>query len=766
MGTIAITVGIVFLILALLRGYSTIDAIVFMIGIIVANVPEGLLPQMTVALTITAQRMRDKEVVVSNLEIIESLGAVNVICSDKTGTLTCNRMTVVHLVCNGEIFTTPHTQNMDSDSFRTFDTSDPAFVELLMGVYLNTDCIFTDDNPDILKRTTKGDASEAALIKFAEEIKSIKEVRDMYKRHFIVPFNSTNKWMCSITSRILEGENYEQEVTMYLKGAPEKVMDRCTSYIYNGKVYPMDENARKQFEIINNTLARRGERVLGFATCKLIKDEQGQPFTPDYPYSIDPEPNFNTENLTFVGFFALIDPPRPGVKKAIEECHTAGIKVFMVTGDHPTTAHAIAKSLNLITGDTLEELNEKGTTLTDGERAKAIVIKGTDLLDYNDEMWDFALSHEEIVFARTMPQQKQDIVNHLRKLDFIIAMTGDGVNDAPALKAAHVGIAMGSGAAVAKEAGQIILMNDDFSSIVDGIREGRLIFENLKKCICYVLTSNIPELIPFLLFIIIKIPLSIETIMIILIDVGTDIAPAITLAYEEPEDMIMQVPPRARDAHLVGFKLMVWAYLVYGMCQTFISYFAFIWVYYDFGFTLYDLLGAGIGYRDTWEVNVKNPERATFFINMCMNNKYYQDNMVSVGKNCQQDFKDHIIYILMVAQSSFLMTIVFTQMACNFIRKTQVATIFNVFRLTSNKAIYVGLLIEIAVIVLVIYTPGLNNALLLTYVPPKYASTALWGIPFFILFDELRKLICRIEPKYLSLGGKEGTGCLTYCSTF
>ena len=243
--------------------------------------------------------------------------------------------------------------------------------------------------------------------------------------------------------------------------------------------------------------------------------------------------NFSTDGLVFVGFLALIDPPREGVKESIVKCHEAGIKVFMVTGDHPTTAHAIAKSLNLITADTQAELNEKGIVLPEGERVKSIVVKGTDLLDFDDAKWDFVLSHEEIVFARTMPQQKQDIVQHLSKLDYVTAMTGDGVNDAPALKAANVGIAMGSGAAVAKEAGQIILMNDNFASIVDGIREGRLIFENLKKCICYVLASNIPELIPFLLFIIIRIPLAIETIMIILIDVGTDICPAIALAYEE-----------------------------------------------------------------------------------------------------------------------------------------------------------------------------------------------------------------------------------------
>jgi len=770
MGIIAVTIGVIFLILAILWNYPTLEAIVFMIGIIVANVPEGLLPQMTVALTITAQRMRDKEVVVTNLEIIESLGAVNVICSDKTGTLTCNRMTAVHLCYDKEIFTTPITQNMDSDTFAEFDKTNISFQELLHNVFLNTDARFTprEDgtyDEDVLKRDTVGDASEVALIKFAQALHDIEDVRAQNKRIFGVPFNSSNKWMCSISANLIEGVP-QPNLMMYLKGAPEKILAKCDKYLYKGEILPMDEKTHKEFEQINDTLARRGERVLGFAQLQMSKDYNDVDYTPDYPFSDDPKLNFETDGLVFVGFFALIDPPRKGVKQAIGECHIAGIKVFMVTGDHPTTAHAIAKSLNLITGDTLEEMTEKGITLPEGEKPKSIVIKGTDLLDFDDEKWDFVLSHEEIVFARTMPQQKQDIVTHLSKLDYIIAMTGDGVNDAPALKAAHVGIAMGSGAAVAKEAGQIILMNDNFTSIVDGIREGRLIFENLKKCICYVLTSNIPELIPFLLFIIIKIPLSIETIMIILIDIGTDIVPAIALAYEEPEDMIMQIPPRSRDSHLVGLKLMCMAYLVYGTIQTFTAYFAWAYVFYDYGFTIDTLVGAGVNYRDSWNSTLNNTERREFFSSMCQHNSYYQINMVPQGKNCEQDFKDYLVFILGIAQSAFLLTIVWTQIACIFIRKTQVASVFNAYRLSSNKAIYYGILSELCLIVLFVYCPGFNNALLLAHVPAKYASTALWGIPFFILFDELRKLICRIEPKYEYFGGREGTGCLTATTCF
>jgi sodium/potassium-transporting ATPase subunit alpha len=259
---------------------------------------------------------------------------------------------------------------------------------------------------------------------------------------------------------------------------------------------------------------------------------------------------------------SLIDPPRATVPGSVKECYAAGIQVFMVTGDHPETAHAIAKSIGLVTTKTKEEIieeheeakqklaeqgkptnvDEKGEAWPSHDKIKggAFVVHGQKLAEYKDEDWEYLFSHKEVVFARTQPIQKQTIVNKLKAKGHIVAMTGDGVNDAPALKAANAGLAMGSGTTVAKEAASIILMDDNFSSIVEGVREGRLIFENLKKCIAYVLSSNIPELLPFLFFIAAKVPLGLETVMILLVDLGTDLAPAVALAYEEPEAAIMQ----------------------------------------------------------------------------------------------------------------------------------------------------------------------------------------------------------------------------------
>jgi sodium/potassium-transporting ATPase subunit alpha len=762
MAVVAFSLGIAFLILALFNGYSWVEAVVFCIGIIVANVPEGLLPQMTVALTLTAQRMLHLGVLVSNLEIIETLGATTIICSDKTGTLTCNRMSVSHIVygkevccfqlyvfysCNvivrsascAQVHVCPITPNMAGDTFTMFEAENVDFKRLQRIATLNTDAIFLPssvDEPDVLKKETKGDASESAIIKFVEPIRPIAEYRHSCKRVFSVPFNSSNKWMMAIHNQ--EGDEDEvKPMILMVKGAPEKVMYMCSGVLVNGQVLPMTEDMRAQMESINELLAKRGERVLAFADLELSRSK----FPKGYVFDMDSDPpNYPITGLTLVGMMALIDPPRMTVRPAIEMCNTAGIRVFMVTGDHPITAHAIAKSLNIITQPTAAELIAEGKKVPPGYN-ESIVIHGTEMLHFTATDWAHVLSHKEIVFARTMPQQKQDIVRELNKMGHIVAMTGDGVNDAPALKAANVGIAMGSGAQVAKEAAQIILLNDDFGAIVSGVREGRLIFDNLKKCIAYVLSSNIPELVPFLLFIAMKIPLAIETIVILLIDLGTDLAPAVSLAYEEPEAATMQKPPRKPTDHMVGARMMIVAYGTIGIFEVVAAYFSFFWVFYDQGFTLSNLIGAGLNYRMPYE-DLDN-DRQKWFEDLCEKNHKYVDEH---SGNCTTDFYDFRQAVLSSAQTAFLLTVVWTQIANVLVRKTQIATIFTYARMFQNQPMIYSVLFEIALIMFLVHCPGLNAVFYLTGIRSEYASTGVWGLPFIMIYDELRKLMIRMYP--------------------
>jgi sodium/potassium-transporting ATPase subunit alpha len=743
MAVVAFTLGIAFFILAFLNGYTWIEALVFMIGIVVANVPEGLLPQMTVALTLTAQRMLSLGVLVSNLEIIETLGAVDIICSDKTGTLTCNRMSVSHVAYAQEITITPISPIVDGDTFESFEPTNKCFQALQRIATLNTDAIFlasSANEPDVLKRETKGDASESAIIKFVEPIRSIVEYRGANPRIFSIPFNSSNKWMLAIHSQ----ENPNDPLIAMVKGAPERVMNMCANYLGKDGVtlHEMTPEARARWEEVNETLARRGERVLAFAHTVLPKST----YPVDYPFDVDSSPpNYPTSGLTLVGLLSLIDPPRMSVKPAIAECNSAGIKVFMVTGDHPITAHAIAKSLNLITKPTKAELLFDGLEVPD-DYHEAIVVHGTEMLNFTEDDWTRVLRHKEIVFARTMPQQKQDIVRELNKLGNVVAMTGDGVNDAPALKAANVGIAMGSGASVAKEAAQICLLNDDFGAIVDGIREGRLIFENLKKCIAYVLSSNVPEIIPFLLFIAMKIPLAIETICILLIDLGTDLAPAVSIAYEGPEESIMQIPPRKDTDHMVGPQMMAVAYGTIGVFQTLAAFFGYCYVFYDYGFNIDDLIGAGLSYRDHWKD--LSHQRKTFFMKMCKaNHQYYDPHDPKGDKQCEEEFVTYRKDALQDAQTAYLMAVVWAQIANALIRKTQVASIFTYERLFTNMVMVYSIFAEICIIVFLVYCPGVNDFFYLAAISPNYAACTIWIIPLLLIWDEGRKYLCRRDPK-------------------
>lgn len=584
--SVAIFLGLLFFFFGLAKGTKFITNVVFCIGIIVANVPEGLLATVTVSLTLSAKRMARKQVLVKKLEAVETLGSTTCICSDKTGTLTQNRMTIVHVAYDKSLHTT-----RTAATEATFDVEDKCFQELFFVGSVCGKAVFDAkgliDNPDmsIDERKVIGDASEAGILKFSEKISSVHDIRSRNTQLATIPFNSTNKFMITINKVADEGD----KLRLCMKGAPERILNRCTTILTNDGVKVLDQEAKN---VINEQLAfmmEGGERCLGFA--KLDLDPETYPI--GYPFDTEEE-NFPMEKLTFVGLMALLDPPREAVPNAVATCQTAGVKVIMVTGDHPATAKSIARQVNIIQDKTAEDIaKERGIDISevDPSEVKAIVVPGSQIKDLEQEDWDRILSHEQIVFARTSPQQKLLIVENNQRLGNIVAVTGDGVNDSPALKKANIGIAMGiAGSDVSKEAADMILLDDNFASIVSGVEEGRLIFDNLKKSIAYTLTSNIPEITPFLAFIIFEVPLPLTTVLILCIDLGTDLLPAISLAYENAESDIMRRPPRNSQVdRLVNRRLISFSYFQIGVIQALAGFYGYLVVLGDYGLTAHTL---------------------------------------------------------------------------------------------------------------------------------------------------------------------------------
>lgn len=682
--SVAIALGVTFVIVSGIKTQDAITSLVFMIGIIVANVPEGLLATVTVSLTLTAKKLKTKAVNVKDLNGVETLGSTTCICSDKTGTLTQNRMTANHVYVELNDPTNPKTHTYEVKGLTIeipvnpnppFDLADPAIEKLTWCCNLVNGGEF-DAKPANLglsiqqRECLNGNASDYAFVKFAEGVfwkregkkpdhQAILHAEQRAKmpvveadigngrtQKIIIPFNSKYKFMVSLHWVVDEKGNKRPAVLM--KGAAEQIFQRCGNYVRGSQVLPIDATKIDNFVNVYNEFGKQGERVIGF--CMKYLDEvegftneggvlkmngellnlEGDPDTANYPigtnqFNAYPGPIMSKPDvpppawdaMDFVGLISLIDPPREAVPKSVLLCRKAGVKVVMVTGDHPLTARAIARKVNIIqdTAFTVDEWMEMNGV--DDEQAaleankirpdhpdlqlevnrhkrytlshiEAKVIPGWVLKDMTPDEVKEAFMYRDLVFARTSPEQKLKIVNAAQEMGHVVAVTGDGVNDSPALKGADIGCAMGiAGTEVSKEAADMILMTDDFSAIVLGIEEGRLIFDNLKKSIAYTLSSNIPEISPFLMYIILDMPLSLTTVLILCVDLGTDMVPAISLAYETAESDIMERPPRdSKEDHLVTVKLISFAYLQIGVFQALAGFYSFFVVMNDYGFQM------------------------------------------------------------------------------------------------------------------------------------------------------------------------------------
>ncbi|XP_003705422.2 sodium/potassium-transporting ATPase subunit alpha isoform X2 [Megachile rotundata] len=716
---VAVFLGVTFFIIAFILGYHWLDAVIFLIGIIVANVPEGLLATVTVCLTLTAKRMASKNCLVKNLEAVETLGSTSTICSDKTGTLTQNRMTVAHMWFDNQIIEADTTEDQ---SGLQYDRTSPGFKALAKIATLCNRAEFKpgQDEIPILKREVNGDASEAALLKCMElALGDVMGIRKRNKKVCEIPFNSTNKYQVSIH----ESDNPDDpRHLLVMKGAPERILDRCSTIFIGGKEKVLDEEMKEAFNNAYLELGGLGERVLGFCDYTLPSDK----FPIGFKFNCD-DPNFPVDGLRFVGLMSMIDPPRAAVPDAVAKCRSAGIKVIMVTGDHPITAKAIAKSVGIISegNETVEDIAQRlniPVSEVNPREAKAAVIHGTELRELNSDQLDEILRyHTEIVFARTSPQQKLIIVEGCQRMGAIVAVTGDGVNDSPALKKADIGVAMGiAGSDVSKQAADMILLDDNFASIVTGVEEGRLIFDNLKKSIAYTLTSNIPEISPFLAFILCDIPLPLGTVTILCIDLGTDMVPAISLAYEAPESDIMKRQPRDpyRD-NLVNRRLISMAYGQIGMIQAAAGFFVYFVIMAENGFLPLHLFGI----RKQWDSKAINDLR----------DSYGQEWTYNDRKTLE--FTCH---------TAFFVSIVIVQWADLIVCKTRRNSIIH--QGMRNWALNFGLVFETALAAFLSYTPGMDKGLRMF--PLKFVWW-LPALPFMLaifIYDETRRFYLRRNP--------------------
>lgn len=522
---IAIFLGIAFFLVSVGIGKGAIGSLIFAIGIIVANVPEGLLPTVTLALTMASKRMARKNALVKNLESVETLGSTTVICTDKTGTLTQNRLGVNTIVLGGQEYAA--TDRGISDN--------PGLIRILRVMALCNDADLADGG-------FSGDATDGALLMCVNELADLEEIR---RARTIAeqPFNSAAKRMITVTRAAAD-----ETAHAHLKGAPEVVLEMCDQIMIDGETVPLNPARRDQVIDSYGKLAARGERGLAFAYRPVA--DAGVP----------------EEGYIFIGLLGMVDPPRPEVPDALAKCHSAGIKVVMLTGDYGLTAETIARQIGLITG-------------------QGRIVQGNELAAMDDsELAEVLRTGEELIFARIAPTQKLRVVQAFQAQGEIVTVTGDGVNDAPALKNADMGVAMGvMGTDVAKEASNMVLMDDNFATIVSAVEEGRTIFDNTKKFIAYILTSNVPQILPFIAYVLLDIPLPLTVVLILSIDLGTDIVPALGLGAELPETDVMKNKPRRRSERLLSRNLLLMSYGVIGVIQAAAGFFSYFVILYAGG---------------------------------------------------------------------------------------------------------------------------------------------------------------------------------------
>ncbi|MEG2285005.1 MAG: calcium-translocating P-type ATPase, PMCA-type [Eubacterium sp.] len=481
-------------IIGLIRGGDPLLLFLTAVSLAVAAIPEGLPAIVTVVLALGTQKLISKHAIIRKLPAVETLGCASVICSDKTGTLTQNRMTIKKVYANEGIV---NAEDIKNDGF----TSSEKLV-VRVGLLCNDSIIVTEE--DGVKEI--GDPTEIAMVAYAASLGYEKnEIQEQCPRIGEIPFDSSRKLMTTIHKF---GDSY----LSFTKGAPDVLLGKCKDYLKGYDVLDLDGTAKAKIDEANDAMSDKAYRVLGFAFKQYFEEP---------PIEMDELEN----DMIFAGLTGMIDPPREEVKTSIEECHQAGIKTVMITGDHKNTAVAIAKDLHIFTEGNL-------------------ALSGTELSELSDEQLEEDIDRIA-VYARVSPEHKVRIVDAWQKRGAVVAMTGDGVNDAPALKKADIGCAMGiTGTDVSKEAAEMILTDDNFSTIVSAVKEGRGIYDNIKKAVHFLLSCNIAEILILFIATLIGWVQPLLPVHILWINLITDSLPALALGVEKNDDDIMEKKPR------------------------------------------------------------------------------------------------------------------------------------------------------------------------------------------------------------------------------
>ncbi|KAK3829340.1 MAG: hypothetical protein J3Q66DRAFT_379952 [Benniella sp.] len=750
--------------------------LVTLMGCVIAFIPEGVPVCISLTLLMIARRMRENDILPKALSTVETLGCVNVICSDKTGTLTENKMHITNVAfLDHESNPEEIGRRIEKDSRGPNNLPQPeddawllSIRQLQLATLLCNNAKFDNETNGlpVTERKILGDATDSALLRFGAQVSETTALSACFERTFEIPFNSRSKWMMAVYQgttqhpdviKTLFGSNMmnagntspneKDDMLVFVKGAPDVLLPHCTSFwsVNQNSCQPLTPESSAELSRIQQTWSRRGQRVL--MLCK----GRYSPYFAEHHLSAGGPSTSNAvqeeltrqglQELCIIGLVGIMDPPRPEIKDTIRSCRGAGVRFFMVTGDFGLTAAAIAKQIGLFSerephtyehimdpnfGETKEAHvpdhsheesyghNEIG--LPRYREGASLILTGADLSKMSPGEWDLVCAYEEIVFARTSPEQKLRIVTEFQKRDGVVAVTGDGVNDAPALKAADVGVAVLSGSDVAIEAADLILLGG-FDSIPAAIRLGRLAFQNLQKVIGYLLPAGSwSEVWPVLINTFLGTPLTLSSFLMVIICCFTD-----TLVMEKEEFNLLSLPPRnSKKEHLISLKIYSQSYFFIGTMMTFFC---------NMFFFLYLKEYTGLGFQDLVFTFGNIPEEK-----------------LKPGVTLE-DFNG---YYVNTGQCVCFITLVILQWGNILSVRNRRLSMFQAdpFRKQRrNLWLFLGILASFLIAILVTEAPGIQEVMLTNSVPIKYWLLPLPCAVFIIIADEIRKALVRAFPK-------------------